>query len=65
VDVGVRDGGDVDPGVLRGAFDRSDVAGRVDDEGVVAVVHQVAPVAELGDLQRDDLHLLRLPFKVE
>ena len=56
MDVGVRDGGDVDAGVLGGPLERGQVARRVDDQRAGAVVDQVAAVAELGHLDGDDLH---------
>jgi hypothetical protein len=56
VDVGVGHRGDDDAGLLRRPLHRPEVAGRVDDQGPRAVVDEVASVAELGYLDRDDLH---------
>ena len=56
MDVGVRDRGDVDAGVLGGPLERRQVTRRVDDQRPGPVVDQVAAVAELGHLDGDDLH---------
>lgn len=64
VEVGVRDGGDLHPGLLGGQLDLSEVAWRVHDQGDRAVVDEVAPVAELGHLQGDDVHGSSVIIKV-
>ena len=56
VHVRVGDGGDLDAGPCCGVLDRAEVPGWIDDQCVPAVVGEVGVVAQLGDLQRADLH---------
>ena len=56
VQVGVCDGRDVDLRLGRCSLDDGEVARRVDHECLGAVVDEVAPVAQLGQVDGDNVH---------
>jgi hypothetical protein len=60
VDVGLEDVGEPRPRVVEQGEHAVDVALRVDHQGHLAVVHEVAAVAQGGSLDRDDLHVVQL-----
>ncbi len=65
VDVGLGDVGDAHPELVDQGEDPVDVALRVDDEGDLAVVGEVAAVAEAGGGDRADVdHQYSLPGRV-
>ena len=57
VDVRLRDRNDVDAGVGCGPLDRAEVVRRVDHDADATVVHEIAAVAQMRNLDRDDVHV--------